>query len=424
MSKSLYICYFGVREPLVQTQVIPYLREIIKGGTDVHLLTFEPTELDADVVEAETRELAAAGITWHRRRYHKWPSVPATSYDIVMGALAVRALTAKYKYDVLHCRIHVPMLMAAIARKLMRHKPKLLFDIRGFFPEEYTDAGVWPEGGWLYRGAKSVERWLMRESDGFVVLTKKAREILFPEIEAAFDEGGIDKFSRPVEVVPCCIDLERFSGRDTLEKDELKAELGLNGRLVITYVGSFGGWYLSDEMFEFFRKARTLESNTFVLVLTQRDVEKVKLRLKDIGFGENDFIVKKVAPSDVPKYISAADFAVSFILKCYSKMAASPTKIAEYLACGLPIIANRGVGDLDEMIESDGVGVLLADLEDAGFENALLTMKKLYRDEDIRHRCIKSASLRFDIRSVGGPRYRRLYSKLLKPYEKDRSSSS
>jgi len=32
MAKTLYICYFGLREPLVQTQVLPYLREIGKGG--------------------------------------------------------------------------------------------------------------------------------------------------------------------------------------------------------------------------------------------------------------------------------------------------------------------------------------------------------------------------------------------------------
>ncbi|MEJ7708853.1 MAG: hypothetical protein WKF84_03120 [Pyrinomonadaceae bacterium] len=41
-ARTLYLCYFGLREPLVQTQVLPYLREIIKGGCEVFLLTFEP----------------------------------------------------------------------------------------------------------------------------------------------------------------------------------------------------------------------------------------------------------------------------------------------------------------------------------------------------------------------------------------------
>jgi len=42
MFKTLYICYFGLREPLVQTQVLLYLREIMKDGVKVFLLTFEP----------------------------------------------------------------------------------------------------------------------------------------------------------------------------------------------------------------------------------------------------------------------------------------------------------------------------------------------------------------------------------------------
>src|SRR5688572_15673029 len=45
MPKTLYLCYFGVLEPLVQTQVLPYLREIRKGGTEVSILTFEPESL-------------------------------------------------------------------------------------------------------------------------------------------------------------------------------------------------------------------------------------------------------------------------------------------------------------------------------------------------------------------------------------------
>ena len=91
-----------------------------------------------------------------------------------------------------------PALMAALAKR--RAGGRLLFDIRGFMPEEYTDAGVWPAGGTLYRGVKRVERFLFNSADAFVVLTEKAREILFPgRLEA--DERG-----RPVEVIPCCVD--------------------------------------------------------------------------------------------------------------------------------------------------------------------------------------------------------------------------
>ena len=39
---TLYICYFGVREPLVQTQVLPYLPQLALAGIKANLLTFEP----------------------------------------------------------------------------------------------------------------------------------------------------------------------------------------------------------------------------------------------------------------------------------------------------------------------------------------------------------------------------------------------
>jgi len=39
----------------------------------------------------------------------------------------------------------------------------------------------------------------LKESDGFIVLTEKAREILFLESR----EKGCDKFGRSVEVIPC-----------------------------------------------------------------------------------------------------------------------------------------------------------------------------------------------------------------------------
>lgn len=182
MKKTLYICYFGLMQPLVRTQVIPYLQELAKGGIDVSLLTFEPeisTEWTPEAVETERVKLAEKGIKWDLRAYHKRPSAIATAWDILVGSLAVRKKIATDKIDVLHGRVHVATLMGALARKFSRRKPKLIFDIRGFFPEEYTDAGVWPENGLLYRSAKRVERWLMRVSDGFVVLTEKAKELVF-----------------------------------------------------------------------------------------------------------------------------------------------------------------------------------------------------------------------------------------------------
>ena len=103
--------------------------------------------------------------------------------------------------------------MASLAK---RARGSACLRIRGFMPEEYTDAGVWPEGGALYRGVKRVERFLFASSGAFIVLTEKAREILFP------GRRDWDERCRPVEVIPCCVDFDRFRAADETPREELR----------------------------------------------------------------------------------------------------------------------------------------------------------------------------------------------------------
>lgn len=413
MYKTLYICYFGLREPLVQTQVLPYLREIQKlENVKVNLLTFEPNfkqKWTDEQIETERKKLAGEEINWYFLPYHKRPSAPATLYDILNGARLARKLIHRDKIDILHARVHTPAMMGAIAKKLSRENVKLLFDIRGFFPEEYTDAGVWKENGRLYKSTKKAEKWLLREADGFVVLTNKARDILFPESK----EAGFDKFGRPVEIIPCCVDLNRFKSANEISRLETRRKLNIENRRVIVYVGSFGGWYLTEVIADFLGTAKKRDDTVFALVLTQSNPDIISELLKMSGFSEKDYLVKKVLPEEIPVYLSASDVAISFIKACYSKQASSPTKIAEYLACGLPVVSNAGVGDLDVLIESEKVGVISEGFTEADYLKALEEIDKLKKKPNLAEHCRSVASKHFDLYEIGGERYRKIYRRLL-----------
>ena len=410
---ALYICYFGLREPLVQTQVLPYIRQLRDAGVKMSILTFEPERANAPgagEIELFKKSLADEGIEWHFLKYHKTPSVPATIFDILNGARFIRKFIGTSNPDILHCRVHTPALMAAIAKRLTRKPTKLLFDIRGFFPEEYTDAGRWKENGLLYKAVKRIEKWLLKESDGFVVLTEKAREILFPESKGT----GFDKRGRPVEVIPCCVDLERFKDANEESRKRFREEFELGDRKVIAYVGSFGGWYLTQETADFFAVAKREDQDVFALILTQSDPNEIELLLKERGFGAGDFLVAKVKPDEIPYYLSGSDMALSFIKPCYSKQASSPTKNAEYLACGLPIVVNDGVGDTARMTIDDDVGVVIDSFTNEAYADALKKIEEMSQDQAaLSARCRKSAEKRFDLNSVGGFRYKNLYERLL-----------
>ncbi len=407
---TLYICYFGLREPLVQTQVLPYLRELVGDGMTVSLLTFEPALKRAwsdDQLRVTKAALVAEGLRWYYLPYHKRPSLPATLYDVLAGArLAIRLIRTE-AVSMLHARGHVPALIGAFAKRWSG--ARLIFDIRGFMPEEYTDAGIWPQNGYLYRGVKRVERYLMKSADAFVVLTEKAREILFPNCTT------VDAKGRPIEVIPCCIDPSRFRETGLTSRDEIRRKLNLANRRVIAYVGSFGGWYLTEEMMRFMAFAHQQDPGTFFLILTQSPAAPVEDSLRNLGIEKESFFVGKVSPGEVPQYLKAADYSISFIKPSYSKLASSPTKIAEYLASGLPVLSNAGIGDLDELIVKSRVGVIIREFNPSHFAEALTELEGLAKEEGLRDRCQAVADEQFNLITVGGMKYRRLYGRLLSP---------
>src|ERR1700682_4408750 len=117
---TLYICYFGLREPLVQTQVLPYLRQLMRDGVEVTLLTFEPELAHARTkqeLEQAKAKLEAEGIHWEALRYHKRPSLPATLYDIAAGARLAARLVRTRNITLIHARNHVAAAMALRAQR-------------------------------------------------------------------------------------------------------------------------------------------------------------------------------------------------------------------------------------------------------------------------------------------------------------------
>ena len=404
---AIYLCYFGLREPLVQTQVLPYLRAIAASGIEVTLLTFEPKQpswTPAEIDDA-TLALAASGIAWQRRRYHRRPSVPATLLDVAVGARFVRRATRATGVDVLHARGHVPALMAALGAG---RRSKLLFDERGFMPEEYADAGVWKRDGVVFRAMKAVERRLLRRADAVVVLTERARDLVAPQLADALNGAP-----PPIEVIPCCVDLAAFPRPTAAAKAGARRHLGLDGRPVLLYVGSTTGSYLFDQLVDFVLTVRRTDPTAFLLVLTQRDVVTVSDRLVGRGFGPSDFSVRTVRPTEVAAYAVAANVGLSFIAPTSSKRASSPTKIAEYLACGLPVVATAGTGDLDAQLTGAGVGVLVHRFDEAGYRDAADELRRLLREPGLAERCRATAEDLFDLETVGAVRYVGLYDRLL-----------
>ena len=167
-------------------------------------------------------------------------------------------------------------------------------------------------------------------------------------------------------------------------------------------------------MADFFKAAKEKNADSFALILTQSNPEMISDLLKNRGLSENDFYIAKVSPSEIPKYLSAADAAISFIKPCFSKLSSSPTKIAEYLISGVPVISNRGVGDVAELIEANKVGAVLANFDEKSYLTALAELEELQKSGDLREKCRETARNEFDLEKTAGAKYRSIYEKLLR----------
>jgi glycosyltransferase involved in cell wall biosynthesis len=348
------------------------------------------------------KKLETQGIEWHWLRYHQRPSIPATIYDVMAGCRKAASLVRRNRIEMVHARSHIPATIALWLKR--RFGLKMIFDLRGLMAEEYVDAEHWREGGVPYRLTKAAERRILAATDGIVTLTER----IWPIIR---DWDGLRGRAVHHEVIPCCVDLSlfEFSGE---ERARRRSELGIGDRLTMVYSGSLDGWYLTEQMADFFASYLKRDAQAHLLWLTTGSHERVRELMVRRNIEADNFSVLAVAASEVPSYLAAADVGLAFIKRCFSKLASSPTKNGEYLACGLPLVINAGVGDSDALINDWQAGVLIEEFTDQELEKAGHELDAVLGNPSVRTHARAVAEQVFDLK-LAGERYAALYERVL-----------
>ena len=405
--RVLFISYNGMLEPLGQTQVLPYLRALAKRGVRFTLLSFERARAFTAEGPAQCEqlrsELQAQGIEWHWLRYHQRPSVPATVYDVLAGIRKAGSLVQRNKIEMVHARSHIPATIALALKK--RFGTKMIFDLRGLMAEEYVDAEHWRKDSLPYRITKSTERQILGATDAIVTLTEK----IWPIIS---EWEGLRGRTPHHEVIPCCVDLDRFRFSEE-ERARRRQELGLADQFTIVYSGSLDGWYLTEKMADFFASFAQRDSRAHLLWLTTGSHERVKELMHARNVSVDQFSIRAVAAAEVPSYLAAADAGLAFIKRCVSKLASSPTKNGEYLACGLPLILNTGIGDSDALVDQWRAGVLINDFTEDQYALAADSIAAMAAVPGAREKARRVAEQLFDLETVAAARYGSLYERVL-----------
>lgn len=405
MKTVLYISYDGMTDPLGQSQVLPYLRGLSKNGYQISLISCEKSEqlaLHRQTIEQICKE---ANIEWHPLNYTKKPPLLSTIWDVWKINRKANQLYRKHQFQLVHCRSYIS---ALIGLKLKRNYGiKMLFDMRGFWADERIDGNIWslsnPVFKTVYNYFKKKEKQFFIQSDHIVSLTENGKqEILSWSLPSVTTEK--------ITVIPCCVDLELFNPekiKETQQKEK-KTALGLtNSDYILGYVGSIGTWYMLPEMLDYFKALKTKKANAKFLFVTGENPETIYSVARQKGIDIADIVITSCLHKEVPLYISLFDESIFFIRPTYSKKASSPTKQGEIMAMGIPLVCNAGVGDTDNIVITYESGMVIENLNEQSYEEAVKKGVLYGRDKTI-----EGAKEYFSL-ETGVKRYSEIYKALI-----------
>lgn len=392
----LYISYTGLLDPLGQSQVLQYVIGLARDHR-MTLLTFEKPEAlrESTRVAALADECRLAGIDWHYLKYHNRPNMLATLYDVVMGTGKGIQLVRKADAKMVHCRSYLAGLMGLVIKRVsgVRH----IFDMRGFWPDERVDGGIWQSSSIQYRLFKRLERTLFLGTDHIVSLTHAG----------AYELGRFGYLAGrlpPVSVIPTCTNLEIFYPKILSSNDKNCFTLG--------YVGSTGSWYLFDQVAKAVKLLFDAYPESRFLVINRGTHDAIRRELLSAGVPMARVEIRAVAFEDVADEIACMDAGIFLIKPLWSKLASCPTRMGEFLGMGKPCLANDRVGDVEAIFSESRTGIVVHDINAQALGHAVHQLVAMSKEPEIAARCRKAAEERFSLQG-GINSYAAIYASLM-----------
>ena len=397
-NRILFISYDGLTDTLGQSQVLPYLIHLNKLNYEIHILSTEKNENFFNNKIAIDRIVDEESLKWFYIKYTKSPPILSTIKDLRSILREVKKLHKQYNYSFLHCRSYIS---ALVGLKMKReHGVKFLFDMRGFWADERIDGGIWNlkllPFKVVYDFFKKKEREYLTQADHVISLTYNGKK----EMRSwAYLRDKKDN----ITVIPCCADLDHFDFQKNSIDVNYKRKLGImEDAFVLCYLGSVGTWYMQDEMLAYFKVQLKSMPNSVFLWITKDDPSLILQAAEKLGIGDK-MVIKPSERVDLPKLISICDASIFFIKPLFSKKASSPTKQAELLGMGIPLICNANVGDTNEILEKENVGLVTQNFTEAGYQNIVDKLPQMIkidkhhlRNIALRHFSLKEGVKKYD----------------------------
>ena len=295
---------------------------------------------------ADSLDETVEGLHFHRTLAAVSGPSPLREWrEIAVLAQSIIALHARWPFDLLHA--HSPALNGLAAVRAARHLGlPILYEIRAFWEDAAVGNGTGTEGSAKYRLTRALENYVISQSDAVAVICEGLKTDLVSR--------GVAQ--EKITISPNGVDLELFGSPPPADA-ALAAQLGLTGKDVIGYIGSFYDYEGLDDLIA----AIPLMKNDAHLLLVGGGPMEQALRAQSLASPCADRIhfVGRVSHEEVEQYYSLVDILAYPRKRMRLTDLVTPLKPLEAMAQGR-LVAASDVGGHKELIQHNRTGTLFA----------------------------------------------------------------
>lgn len=268
------------------------------------------------------------------------------NFPVLLHLKFMRLQLGRNTRVVYHCRGENAAEWALLLRKAFP-QDRVVLDVRGYWPAEllYSRGIDDPQKATGkdaedYKRAKETLRHLVATVDAVTTVSTALKELLISEVSG----------SAQTSVVPCCV--------SDITNDEQRAMIrsswGIKeDEIAVVYSGSTAAYQHLDDLTIPFLKQIVEKNDRVRLVFLSSEIEKIKGMLTESGVNTDNVILKSYPQKEVAAALTACDAGILMRKPTLVNRVANPVKIAEYLAAGLPVIIEKGVGGVpDNLLDS------------------------------------------------------------------------
>jgi len=240
-----------------------------------------------------------------------------------------------------------------VLKKIFLDKLRIIYDSRAALSEERKYGQLKEKNHFNEKEVKHLlkkEREMVKLSDLVFCVSNVLKKYHLKNDPAAENT----KFF----ISPCNADSDLFYFSDEI-RNKIRHKLFLEKRKVLIYSGGLEmPWHVPGEIFNFFQRIHEIDNTCFLLLLTH-DEDIAEIFLKEYKIQKSNIGVISLDNQEVGDYLNAADLSILLREDVPMNNVASPTKFAEYLMTGLPVVISENVGDFSQFVKDHNCGYVL-----------------------------------------------------------------